>query len=216
MLTEVLRNAIRQRPARRYEKKQFLWREGDRYSGLWLIKAGAVKTVCLTPKGDEQITGFYLPGEYPGIDDLPGGIHRGYAQVIDDCAVHLLSPLQLEAHMDASDVRREVYRLMSERLRQNQRRLYELSRMSAGARLAGFIYDIASRYGLEGDVLRDFRLPMLRCDIANYTGLATETVTREMLKMVEAGAFRFSRRYISGLHPEMMNKLTRVGGIFSR
>uniref|UniRef100_UPI003F6FB1CD helix-turn-helix domain-containing protein n=1 Tax=Enterobacter ludwigii TaxID=299767 RepID=UPI003F6FB1CD len=55
--------------------------------------------------------------------------------------------------------------------------------------------------------VRDFRLPMLRCDIANYIGVTPETVMRGILKMVAAGAFRFSGRNISALRPDMMKQL---------
>ena len=207
MSRSALRDALRQAPARKYAKNTLLWRDGDRRSGLWLIKSGAVKTFRITPGGEEQVTGFYLPGEYLGIDELPGESHRGYAQVTDDCAVHQLSPSQLEAFMDTRDARRYVYRLMSDCLRGNKARLRQLSRLSAGERLAHLIYDIASRYGAEGRVMCEFRLPMLRYDIADYTGMAPETVTREMLKLVAAGAFRFRGRQVSGLRADMMAKL---------
>lgn len=208
MLTDALRDAIGQRPARRYGRKQFLWRAGDARSGLWLVKSGAVKTYRLTPKGEEQITGFYLPGEFVGIDELAGETHRGYAQVTADCAVHPLPYPQLDALMDSGDVRRGVCQMMSECLRRNKVRFHQLSRLSAGERLAGLIYDIACRYGTEGGVMREFRLPVLRYDMANYTGLAPETVTREIHKMVDAGAFRFSGRTVSALCPDIMKTLT--------
>jgi len=54
--------------------------------------AGMGRGSRITPGGDEQVTGFYLSGEYIDIDELPGESHRGYVQVIDDCAVHQLSP----------------------------------------------------------------------------------------------------------------------------
>lgn len=47
-------------------------------------------------------------------------------------------------------------------------------------------------------------LPMLRRDIANYIGVTPETVTREILKLVDAGAFQFSVRNIPGLRPSVL------------
>ncbi|MCU6243889.1 cyclic nucleotide-binding domain-containing protein [Enterobacter asburiae] len=206
-LTEI----IRQRPSRRYGKKQYLWRAGDTYSGLWLIKFGAVKTYYFNASGEVHITGFYLPGEYIGVDELPGECHRGYAQVTDDCAVHHLPSTQLNEFMATCDERRCIYRMMSELLRLNKVRFRQLTRLSAGEKLAGFIYDLAVRYGFQGIVMRDFRLPMLRCDIANYIGVTPETVTREIIKLVDAGAFLFSGRQITGLRPIIMEQ--RAGGM---
>ncbi|ULH11542.1 cyclic nucleotide-binding domain-containing protein [Serratia marcescens] len=207
MLKSLLRDTLRQRPSQQYGKKTYLWREGDKRSGLWLIKFGAVKTFFINPRGDEHITGFYLPGEYLGLDELSGELHRGYAQVIDDCAVHRLPATQLSEFMEECGERRHIYQLMSEYLRLNKARFHQLSHMSAGEKLAHFIYDLAVRYGYPGCIRREFRLPVLRCDIANYIGVTPETVTREMLKMVDIGAFRFSGRNISALRPSVLVQL---------
>ncbi|MGN5575227.1 Crp/Fnr family transcriptional regulator [Enterobacter sp. Lyrl_3] len=207
MFRSPLRDIIRQRPSRQYGKKKYLWCAGDKCSGLWLIKFGVVKTFYLNASGEIHITGFYLPGEYIGVDELSGECHRGYAQVTDDCAVHHLPSTQLSEFMDTCDERRHVYQMMSEHLRLNKVRFRQLTRLSAGERLAGFIYDLAVRYGFQGCIVRDFRLPMLRCDIANYIGVTPETVTREIIKLVDAGAFWFSGRTISELRPSVLQQL---------
>lgn len=212
MLRNPLRDAVRQRASRRYGKKKYLWCAGDTHSGLWLIKLGAVKTFYFNASGEEHITGFYLPGEYIGVDELSEEFHRGYAQVIDDCAVHHLSPAALDEFMDLPEARQHVYQLMSEHLRLNKARFRQLTRLSAGERLAGFIYDLAVRYGFQGCAVRDFRLPMLRCDIANFIGVTPETVTREMIKLVDAGAFLFSGKHVSGLRTSVMTQRARYCG----
>lgn len=138
---------------------------------------GAVKTYYFNACGEEHITGFYLPGEYIGVDELSEEFHRGYVQVIDNCGIYHLSWTELSELMDSGDERRYVYRMMSEHLRLNKARFRQLTRLSAGERLAGFIYDLAVRYGFQGCAVRDFRLPMLRCDIANYIGVTPESLT---------------------------------------
>ena len=40
-------------------------------------------------------------GEYTGLDELPGEVHRGDAQIIDDCGVYHLSSVQLSKFMEA-------------------------------------------------------------------------------------------------------------------
>ena len=102
-MKNLLRDAIRQRPSRRYGKKQYLWRADDKCSGLWQIKFGAVKTFYFNASGEEHITGFYLPGEYIGVDELPGEWHRGYAQVTDDCVLYNLPPTQLSGFMSSCE-----------------------------------------------------------------------------------------------------------------
>ena len=154
MSRSAVRDALRQAPARKYAKNTQLWREGDAFSGLYLVRSGAVKTLRLTPGGEEQITGFYLPGEYIGLDELAADIHRSSAKATLGSEVHRLPALQLYDLMATGAERRHVYQLMSTCLRQNKARFHQLSRMSAGERLAHLIYDLAARYGFQGCVLR--------------------------------------------------------------
>jgi CRP/FNR family transcriptional regulator len=169
--------------------------------------SGVIKTVRTTSAGDEQITGFYLPGEYVGLDELPGPRYQSYARAIDDCVVQRMSLQRLSTLMEADEPRRQVYQLMSRHLQQQKARFPLLTGMSAGRRLADFIYDIAIRTSPAGLLSRQFRLPMRRCDMADYLGMAPETVTREIIKLVNAGAFQFSKKTVSALRPDVMKRL---------
>lgn len=136
------------------------------------------------------------------MDELPEELHPGHAKVTDDCAAYHLPPTALGEFMDTCDGRRYIYQMMSEHLHLHKARFYQLTSLSAGEHLDHFNYDIVRRYGFSGCVLRDYRLPMLRCNIANYTG-----VTREILEMVAERAFRFTGRNISALRPDIMKQL---------
>ena len=52
-----------------------LFRQGNEIESLFIVRAGAVKTLRVAPAGTEQITAFYLPGDLFGLDALAAGRH---------------------------------------------------------------------------------------------------------------------------------------------
>ena len=50
------------------EPEQHLYRVGEAFHSIYVVRSGAVKTYISTPAGGEQVTGFHLPGEIVGLD----------------------------------------------------------------------------------------------------------------------------------------------------
>jgi len=61
-----LADAIRQTSL--YESGQFLFRAGDSFKSLIAIRTGTTKLFVTDETGEEQILGFYFPGEILGLD----------------------------------------------------------------------------------------------------------------------------------------------------
>ncbi|HCE39346.1 MAG TPA: Crp/Fnr family transcriptional regulator, partial [Alcanivorax sp.] len=55
----------RGRPLKRGEH---LFRAADDFNSVYAVRSGALKTYVLSDEGEEQVTGFYLPGEILGMD----------------------------------------------------------------------------------------------------------------------------------------------------
>jgi CRP/FNR family transcriptional regulator len=47
-----------------------LFRSGERFRSLYVIKSGSVKTYVRNADGDAQVLGFHLPGEMIGLDAI--------------------------------------------------------------------------------------------------------------------------------------------------
>ena len=45
------------------KKRDYLFHRDDTQSSMYAVKSGAIKTSLSTPDGEEQILGFYLPGD---------------------------------------------------------------------------------------------------------------------------------------------------------
>ena len=56
-----------------YHKGDFLFRQGENFGSLYAIRAGSIKTYSVSPDGEEQINGFYFPGELVGSHRFQAG-----------------------------------------------------------------------------------------------------------------------------------------------
>ncbi|MGB1111382.1 MAG: helix-turn-helix domain-containing protein [Gammaproteobacteria bacterium] len=108
---------------------------------------------------------------------------------------------------DQPSIQEEVFKLMGKTIRLDQEKLLLLGSRSAEARIAGFLLDMALRMEERGLSGREFILPMARGDIANYLGLAHETVSRLFGKLVEDQLIEADRRHITIVDRKGMENL---------
>lgn len=192
-----LRALMNTQPEQLYHKGRWLYCADKPFSGLFVVMSGATRLYRLTEEGDELVTGFCLTGEWCGLPDLSSGCYTGYAQALDTCAVRWLPVALLEKALTEQGSRRDMYSLMSDIIRQNKARYFQMARARAEVRFVMFIQDLSRRFSLRGYSPREFRLPMTRGDIANYLGLTPETISREITKLERRGVLLFRNRYIT-------------------
>ncbi|MEE3191455.1 MAG: fumarate/nitrate reduction transcriptional regulator Fnr [Pseudomonadota bacterium] len=167
---------VDQRPA--MARGKILYQTGDVFTGLYAVKSGSFKTTISASDGEDQITGFYLPGELFGFDGFDDN-HSCSAISLEHssaCELPLSSIDQLVVKIP--NLRRELDRLMAREITADQSMLLQLSRRTAEQRLAAFIVSLSTRFRQRGFSGTEFSLSMSRHDIANYLGLAAETVSR--------------------------------------
>lgn len=166
----------RSRPLRRGEG---LFRAGDPFQSVYAVRSGAFKTCTLTVDGEEQVTGFYLPGEILGMDGLGTNVHTNTARALESASICEIPFSKLETLSSRiPSLQRHFFQLMSREIQADQQLMLLLTKKAADARLAAFLLNLGSRYGRRGLSNRRLRLPMSRNDIGNYLGLAVETVSR--------------------------------------
>jgi len=61
--------------SRPLKKGEHLFNQGDEFQAIYAIRAGSVKSYTITNEGEEQITGFYFPGELIGLSGLDEGVY---------------------------------------------------------------------------------------------------------------------------------------------
>lgn len=174
-----------------------LYRAGDAFGALYAIRSGFVKTSIISPDGSEQVVAFHLPGDIIGLDAIHDGIHHTTASALGGVAVCAIpyGPLVELAAADSA-LQRRLLTLMSRSIAASIRRPGDAS---ADRRIADFLLDLARSFYRRGYSSKCFILPMPRRDIANYLGLATETVSRVLTRFQQDGLIRVTRREIEVL-----------------
>ena len=179
-------------------KNDFLYRDGDKTDSIYAVRSGCVKTMTESANGDEQIVGFHLPGELLGMDGFADGIHTCNALALETSSVCALPLDQLEnlCH-DLPGLQKQMRRIMGKEVNNDHKLLLLLGKMTAEERLASFLLSLSSRMEERHWKGNEFNLSMPRQDIANYLGMAVETVSRLFASFQAEKIIEVDRRHIT-------------------
>lgn len=177
-----------------------LFRGGEHFRSLYVVKTGSVKTYAPSEEGGEQVLGFHLPGEIIGLDAIDKACHACSAKVLETSAICEI-PFQRFEELAASipSLQHQMYRLLSKEIGQDADMLLLLGKKNAEERLAAFLTSMSNRLSKRGLSATDFYLSMSRHEIGSYLGLAVETVSRLFTRFQEDGLLRVDRKHVEVL-----------------
>lgn len=198
----------RNRPLKRGE---FLFNQGDKFSSVFAVRSGSLKTFSVTDEGEEQITGFHLPSEVVGLSGMDMDVYPVSAQVLETTSVCEIPFDRLdELAVRLPQLRRQLMRIMSREIRDDQQMMLLLSKKTADERIATFLINLSARFRARGYSANQFRLAMSRNEIGNYLGLAVETVSRVFTRFQQSGLLKAEGKEIIIL--DLNNLLALAGG----
>ena len=193
------------------QRGEFLFRQGDRYRSLYVVRSGSFKTHHLHKDGTESILGFHLPGEIIGLTGLGNGEYHTSAIALERATI---CELPLHRLHDLAkllpSLNGQLYKIMSDRITEDQEMLMNLREHTAQERLASFVMSLAQRFKHRGFSSDNIVLSMTRQDIANFLGLTLETVSRTLAKLEKKGILGIERRNIHILDNDRLHKLSRA------
>lgn len=179
-------------------KGESVYRQGDSANAIYAVQSGALKTVMTQANGSSQVTGFYLPGEVIGLDNLAQS-HCASSAVATErtslCELPVDAMSKLSQQLPA--LQSHLFQIMSTEIRSDYQRMHMLSNTSAETRVVSFLLSWSARQArrrLSQDALR---LTMTREDLANYLGQALETLSRTLHKLQDDGLLTVSGRQIT-------------------
>lgn len=193
------------------QKSEHLYREGDEFTSVFAVRSGTIKAYRLTGDGQEQVTGFYFPGEIIGMDGICKDQYANSAKALETSAVceipfHRLEELSTQV----PSMQRHFFQLMSQEITSDQQLITLLSKNSAEERVASLLISISARNSRRKLSKTSFRLPMSRTDIGNFLGLTVETVSRVMSRFNKQGLIEVDSKEITLLD---INGLKAVANI---
>lgn len=198
----------RKRPVKRGDD---LFRVGDEFKAIYAVRSGSIKTYSPSHDGQEQVTGFHLPGELLGLDAISNGHHPCTAKSLETTSVCEIPFERLEelGHQIPS-LQRQMFRVMSREIFEEESHTLLLGKRNAEERLAAFLLSVSSRFKSRGFSATEFNLSMSRNDIGNYLGLAVETVSRMFTRFQDEGVLSVERKHVE-IHD--LDRLHEMAGV---
>lgn len=179
------------------DRGDHIFKEHSTFGSLFAVRSGAIKTYSVTQDGEEQVTGFYLPGEIIGLDSTNTEAYSCSAKALERSSVCEIPFTQLESlATKIPTLQHHFFSLMSKEIQGSRQLTMLLSKNTAEERIASLLLSLSSRLKLRKLSGVSFRLPMPRNDIGNYLGLAVETVSRVFTRFQKSGLISVQGREV--------------------
>lgn len=179
------------------QRGDYLYRANDPFDSVFAIRSGAVKAMTISDNGEEQVTGFYLPGEVVGMDGIADNRYTNSVIALETSSVCEIPFNRMEElSLQIPNLQRHFFQLMSREITQDQQIITLLSKSSAEERIAALLLSISSRNNRRQLSSTAFRLPMSRTDIGNYLGLTIETVSRIFTRLQKQDVIKVDKKEV--------------------
>jgi CRP/FNR family transcriptional regulator len=176
---------------RAVQRNKHVFEDGQKFTSLYAVRSGAIKAYSVDQNGEEQVIGFYLPGELFGLDAIHNDAYVSSAKALETSAVCELPYTQVtELSAKIHNLQAHMYKTLSKEINTDQQFHRLLSKKTAEERISTFLQNLSERYQRRKLSPTSFRLPMSRTDIGNYLGLAVETVSRVFTRLQQNGILK--------------------------
>ncbi len=198
---------------REYKKGEVLFHIGDVVNSIIIMNVGSVKAYKYTPEGREQILYVFSDGDFLGEQYLLSNQRAGYTvEALENVKVCMLTKSQfyqlLANHPDMSV---KIIEELGIRMSKLENTLQSMGVRSVDARISSLLLDFSLKYGIETDDGILIKLPLSREGMANYLGIARETVSRKLIQLENEGLIRsVSNKNLLILNIEALKEMIEV------
>ncbi|WP_438969627.1 fumarate/nitrate reduction transcriptional regulator Fnr [Methylophaga sp.] len=191
-----------------YSRGQSLFNNETPFRSIFVVRSGSFKTTVQANDGREQVTGFYFPGEFIGMDAIYEQAYKSTAKSLESSSVCEL-PFEKLQEFSATmpQLQMQLMSRLSRELSGDKSLMFLLGKKTAEEKLATFLLSISKRFQDRGFSSKDFQLTMSRGDIANHLGLAVETVSRLFTRFQDDGLIDIQNKAISLRDAERLKQL---------
>jgi CRP/FNR family cyclic AMP-dependent transcriptional regulator len=163
-----------------------------------LILGGRVKLSSLSDDGKEALLGIRGPGDLIGeMSALDGEPRSATATALEPVDALAVPPERFEQFLRQNpDVSLLIIRLLSQRLRDADRKRLEFAAQDTMGRVAARLIELADRFGVETEDGLRIDLPISQEELAAWTGCSREAVTKALHSMRELEWLETQRRAV--------------------
>ncbi|MEJ2529251.1 MAG: helix-turn-helix domain-containing protein [Gammaproteobacteria bacterium] len=189
-----------------------IFRTGDPFRSFFAVKSGSFKSLTLPQQGQEKVVGFHFPGEIVGTDGIAGNTYTCTARALEASRVCELRLEKLQyVACSGTDLKDGIISILGDEITFSHELKVSLIHQNSEQRMAAFLLNVSSRKSERGMSGEEFRLSMSRSDIASYLGLASETVSRILMKIQKLGMIDIRNKSVRILDLEALQALANAG-----
>lgn len=164
-------------------KGESLFLEGDKVSKLYIISDGMIKITKNTIDGKEQIISILTVGDFLGESNILGETQGSNvtAIAVKNTELCTISRHDLKEILFSNpEITLKLLSELNKRLIEVENLSKNLSNNSPEARICCMLIEFADKYGKEANGKFEIDLPLNREGMANYCGIARETLSRKL------------------------------------
>jgi CRP/FNR family transcriptional regulator len=177
---------------RDYKKGELLIKEGDQSEAIVIIQQGSVKAFKYTTDGREQILYVFTEGDFFGEHNLfsnrTSTYHVEALQPVKTCN---LSKKQFQQLLyQYPDIAVKIINELGDRMLRLENTLQSMGVRNVDTRVGSILLDYQNKFGTQTKEGTLIHLPLSREGIANYLGIARETLSRKLGQLETDGVIR--------------------------
>lgn len=167
---------------RSYKKGELLFLEGEKAETLFIVNEGKLKLYKYTKTGREQILYLLKEGDCWGELQLLNETNFDCsAKVLEDCYIITIKKVDFQRLMLKNPMMSlKLLDVARKRLDHLEQMAMMLADNDSDVKLAYLLLKLADEYGIRLEDRVSISLPLTREEMANYTGLTKETISRKL------------------------------------
>lgn len=194
---------------KRFQKHTVLFREGDFYTGFYVLLKGMIKVYKVSPKGKESVVHIVRPfGAFADIPLFEGGNYPVDAEALEE-SLALFIPKEsfLELISKEPEISLKMLAGFAKRLKALVNQLEDISSKEVPNRLAKYLVQRIQASGTENLPEPFIKLTVPKSTIAAYLGTITETLSRTLRRFQNDNIIRVSGKKIFVLDMHQLKQL---------
>lgn len=198
---------------REFNKGDTLIFEGDVIDSIVIINEGSVKAYKSTADGREQILYVFSEGDFFGEQNLFGNQIATYSvEALERVKTCNLSRQKFQELLFVyPEISVKIIDELGSRIARLENALQSIGVRNVDNRIGWILLEFAEKYGTNDETGIIIHLPFSREGIANYLGIARETVSRKFSQLENEGLIR-SLNNKEILIPNL-DKIAKIAGI---
>lgn len=191
----------------------YLYHEGEAREAYFFIRSGSAKAFVTDESGAECVTGFYFATDMIGAASLGHGGYTESVVLLERTSVCQVPASALEDMCRGNfELNQRFFGKIAQAFSVERHARLRLNHASADERVADFLAEMSERQSVRGLLDDRLSLSMSRYEIANYLGLAAETVSRSLRRLHEDGIVAVKGRQLHIVQPQAL-LTAREGGV---